>query len=118
MVAAHGLSLAAVSGVYSLDAVCRLLIAEAPLVAEHRLQSAWVSVPVGRRRWSSGSAVVANGLSCGMWDLPRPGMDPAMAGGFLTNEPPGKPVSKKFLTRYVHFGASRVDQLVKDPPAI
>ena len=45
-------------------------------------------------------------------------MDPAMAGGLLTNEPPGKSVSEKFLTRYVHFGASWVDELVKDPPAI
>ena len=50
LVAAHGLSLAAVSGVYSLDVVCRLLIAVASLVAKHRLQSSWVSVPVGRGR--------------------------------------------------------------------
>ena len=30
----------------------------------------------------------------GMWDLPRPGiksMSPALAGGFFTTEPPGKP---------------------------
>ena len=30
----------------------------------------------------------------GMWDLPRPGlepMSPALAGGFLTTAPPGKP---------------------------
>ena len=30
----------------------------------------------------------------GMWDLPRPGMEPvsaALAGGFFTTEPPGKP---------------------------
>ena len=30
----------------------------------------------------------------GMWDLPRPGLDPvspASAGGFLTTVPPGKP---------------------------
>ena len=65
-----------------------------------------------------GSAAVANGLSCGMRDLPKPGTGPAMAGGFLTNEPPGKSISKKFLARYVHFGASQVDQLVKDPPAV
>ena len=33
-------------------------------------------------------------LFCGMWDLPGPGiesMTPALAGGFLTTEPPGKP---------------------------
>ena len=35
----------------------------------------------------------------GMWDLPRPGlepMSPALAGGFLTTVPPGKP-SRVFL---------------------
>ena len=33
-------------------------------------------------------------LSCGMWDLPRPGikpMSPTGASGFFTTEPPGKP---------------------------
>ena len=33
-------------------------------------------------------------LLLGMWDLPRPGMEPvsaALAGGFFTTEPPGKP---------------------------
>ena len=33
-------------------------------------------------------------LLLGMWDLPRPGikpMSPAVAGGFFTPEPPGKP---------------------------
>ena len=33
-------------------------------------------------------------LLCGMWDLPRPGLEPvspALAGGFLTTAPPGKP---------------------------
>ena len=32
----------------------------------------------------------------GMWDLPRPGIEPvspALAGGFLTTAPPGKPSS-------------------------
>ena len=35
-------------------------------------------------------------LSCGTWDLPRPGIElvcPALAGGFLTTEPPGKPLA-------------------------
>ena len=38
-------------------------------------------------------------LLCGMWDLPGPGLEPvspALAGGFLTTEPPGKP-QKGFL---------------------
>ena len=33
-------------------------------------------------------------LLCGMWDLPGPGLEPvspALAGGFLTTAPPGKP---------------------------
>ena len=41
----------------------------------------------------SGPVVVVHGLSCIMWDLPRPGLEPvspAMAGGFVTNEPQGK----------------------------
>ena len=32
-------------------------------------------------------------LPCGMWDLPRAGiepMSPALTGGFFTTEPPGK----------------------------
>ena len=35
----------------------------------------------------------------GMWDLPRPGLEPmtpALAGGFLTTEPPGKPCTIVF----------------------
>ena len=34
------------------------------------------------------------GLSCSMWDLPGPGIEPvspALAGRFFTTEPPGKP---------------------------
>ena len=53
------------------------------LVAEHRLQS--------RRLSSCGSQ--AQSLR-GMWDPPRPGLEPvspALAGGFLTTAPPGKP---------------------------
>ena len=55
----------------------------ASLVAEHRLQT--------RRLSSCGSRAQ---LLCGMWDLPRPGlepMSPALAGGFSTTAPPGKP---------------------------
>ena len=81
-------------------AVCRLsLVAESrgyslvlvlgPLVA--------VASPMEYRLSGSGaSVVVAHRLSCpgGMWDLPRPGFEPAslpLAGGFLTTVPPGKP---------------------------
>ena len=55
----------------------------ASLVAEHRLQT--------RRLSSCGSWAQ---LLRGMWDLPRPGlepMSPALAGRFSTTAPPGKP---------------------------
>ena len=55
----------------------------ASLVVEHRLQT--------RRLSSCGSR--AQSLR-GMWDLPRPGLEPvspALAGGFSTTAPPGKP---------------------------
>ena len=53
------------------------------LVAEHRLQT--------RRLSSCGSRAQ---LLRGMWDLPRPGLEPvspALAGRFSTTVPPGKP---------------------------
>ena len=55
----------------------------ASLVAEHRLQT--------RRLSNCGSWAQ---LLRGMWDLPRPGLEPvspALAGRFSTTEPPGKP---------------------------
>jgi hypothetical protein len=43
----------------------------------------------------TGSIIVVHGLSCsGMWDLSGSGIEtvsPALAGGFFTTEPPGKP---------------------------
>ena len=59
-----------------------LTVATSP-VAEHRLQT--------RRLSSCGSRAY---LLRGMWDLPRPGLEPvspALAGRFLTTAPPGKP---------------------------
>ena len=55
----------------------------ASLVAEHRLQT--------RRLSSCGSRAQ---LLRGMWDLPRPELEPvspALAGRFSTTAPPGKP---------------------------
>lgn len=46
-------SLAAVSGGYSLVVMHRLLIAVTSLVAEHRLQDAWASVVSAPRLWSA-----------------------------------------------------------------
>ena len=62
----------------------------ASLVAEHRLQM--------RRLSSCGSRAQ---LLCGMWDLPRPGLEPvspALAGRFSTTAPPGKPLTYFYLT--------------------
>ena len=59
-----------------------LTIAASP-IAEHRLQT--------RRLSSCGSRAQ---LLCGMWDPPRPGLEPvspALAGRFSTTAPPGKP---------------------------
>ena len=39
-------------------------------------------------------------LLCGMWDLPGPGLEPgspALAGGFLTTAPPGKPLMVRLI---------------------
>ena len=65
-----------------------LTVAASP-VAEHRLQT--------RRLSSCGSR--AQSLR-GMWDPPRPGLEPvspALAGRFSTTAPPGKPWSSFIL---------------------
>ena len=44
-----------------------------------------------------------------MWDLPRPGLklvSPALAGGFLTTAPPGRPQLQSFYIWKVLFGDS------------
>ena len=61
------------------------LIIAASLVVEHRLQT--------RRLSSCGSRAQ---LLRGMWDLPRPGLEPvspALAGRLPTTAPPGKPLT-------------------------
>ena len=86
-----------------------------PLVAQHRLQ---------RRRLSSCGSRAQ--LLLGMWDLPRPGLEPvspALAGRFSTTAPPGKPRSVLFCLalsftdflllsqlRYQHESSSRALQ--------
>ena len=55
----------------------------ASLVAEHRLETRRLS------SWGSRAQLLR-----GMWDLPRPGLEPvspALAGGFSSTAPPGKP---------------------------
>ena len=65
----------------------------ASLVAEHRLQM--------HRLSNCGSRAQ---LLRGMWDLPRPGLEPvsaALAGRFSTTTPPGKP--QNFFFKYNYF---------------
>ena len=69
----------------------------ASLVAlEHGLQGAWASGAGTLKLNSCGSWALEHGLSScgarGMWDLPRPGIEPvspALAAGFSTTVPPG-----------------------------
>ena len=65
------------------------LTVAASLVAEHRLLT--------RRLSNYGSRAQ---LLRGMWDLPRPGLEPvspALADRFSTTAPPGKPLPCPFL---------------------
>ena len=66
-------------------AVCGPLTIAASPAAEHRLQT--------RRLSNCGSRAQ---LLRGMWDLPRPGLEPASpasAGRLSTTAPPGKPLA-------------------------
>ena len=88
-VAARGLSLVAVSRGYS-----SLQCAGFSLRWLLLLQSA------GSRHAGFSSCGTWTQLLHGMWDLPRPGLEhvfPALAGGFLTTAPLGKPLSAHFL---------------------
>ena len=76
------------------------------LVVEHRLQT--------RRLSNCGSR--AQPLR-GMWDLPRPGLEPvspALAGGFSTTAPPGKPRGVIFNLRRGQVVPSRCDVWEED----
>ena len=68
------------------------LTVAASLLAELRLQT--------RRLSNCGSRAQ---LLRGMWDLPRPGLEPvspALAGSFSTTAPPGKPYNIYFKSSY------------------
>ena len=76
-------------------AVRRPLTVVASLIAEHRLQTHKLS--------SCGSRAQ---LLRGMWDLPRPGLEPvspALAGRFSTTAPPGKPSRVFFISEIVLY---------------
>ena len=82
-VSVRGLSPVAAGGGHSSSRCAGLFTIAASLLAEHRLQT--------RRLSSCGSR---DSLLHGMWDLPRPGLEPvspALAGRFSTTAPPGKP---------------------------
>ena len=74
------------------------LMIVASLVAEHRLQM--------RRLSNCGSRAQ---LLRGMWDLPRPGlepMSPALAGRFSITAPPGKPPNSLFNSNHLMLASS------------
>ena len=75
----------------------RALGVRASVVVAQRLSSCG-SRALERRLSSCGARVY---LLRGMWDLRRPGlepMSPALAGGFLTTAPPGKPLDHLLLS--------------------
>ena len=88
------------------------LTVAAPLVAEHRLQTRRLS------NWGSRAQLLR-----GMWDLPRPGLEPvspALAGRFSTTAPPGKPPIFKLYSYWLslsHFHKSRlrIHKLISGP---
>ena len=82
-VSVRGPSPAVASGGHLFIAVRGPLTITASLVAEHRLQTCRLSNCGSRAQ-----------LLRGMWDLPRPGLEPvspALAGRLSTTAPPGKP---------------------------
>ena len=82
-IAARGLSLVAASGGYS-SLSC----------AGFSLRWLLLVQSTGSSRTGFSSCCSWALLLCGMWDLPGPGIEPvfpALAGGFLTTVPPGKP---------------------------
>ena len=103
---------------FSLVAVCRCLIAVASLVAQHGLQGVRASAVAACGLESTGSVIVARGLSCmvhrlsccGMCHLPGPGiepMSPKLAGGFFTTELSGKPPVLHILSfQMIFFGGA------------
>ena len=93
-VSVRGLSLVVASGGHS-SWRCAGLSLSRPLVAEHRLQM--------RRLSNCGSRAH---LLRGMWDLPRPGLEPvspASAGRLSTTAPPGKPCISLIISKMDHL---------------
>ena len=103
-ISVRGLSLVVASGGHSSSRCgghsssrCAGLSLSWPLVAEHRLQM--------QRLSNCGSRAE---LLRGMWDLPRPGLEPtspALAGRFSTTAPPGKPSTVSFFLYFFFFSS-------------
>ena len=95
---------------------CKLLIAVASLVEGHRLQVCGLQqLIVEVSRLTAQAQQLWAQLLHSTWDLPRRGTElasPALAGGFFTNEPPGKP-SFPFFKKYKNIsfltGHTKVD---------
>ena len=92
------------------------LIVMSFLAAEHGLSGTWASVAAAHGLSSCGSRAPEHRLnSCGiwaqllygMWDLPRPGIEPvspALTGGFFTTEPLFEsPWDNSLLKRWTEF---------------
>ena len=91
-IAVRGLSLVAVSRCYSLRCSARAFHCGGFSCCRSWALGVWASVVVACGLSSCGSRA---SLLCSMWDRPGPGlepMSPALAGGFLTTVPPGKPL--------------------------
>ena len=117
-VAVHRLSLVVVSGGYS-SLQCMgfssrwLLLLQSTGSRRVGFNSCgtWASVVVARGLSSCGARAQ---LLCGMWDLPRPGLEPvspALASGFLATAPPGKPLLSLFYQ-------SRLQLLITHPCSV
>ena len=91
-----------------------LVVVRRPLIAVAsrcgaRALCTWASEVVAHGLSSCGSRALEHRLSScgtwaqlflGVWDLPGPGLEPvspALAGGFLTTAPPGKPYKEHIL---------------------
>ena len=98
-----GFSLVAAGKAYSLAAVCRLLIAVASLITEQGLHGTWASAVVAyglshcrSRTLEHRFSNVVHGLNCSVV-FP---LSIALAGGFFTTEPLGKP---KHMVKYFSY---------------
>ena len=99
----QGFSLVVESGGYSLVAGRRLLTVVAQSTGSRRTGfSSGSSRALEHRLCSCGAWIW---LLLGIWDLPGSGIEPvsrALAGRFLTTEPPGKPGLSPFIAQWLH----------------